>query len=137
MNLHFPLPKIRTIGDELTLSLAKNLHFSFLPSHFPSLPSRRGHHGGAEIARAVRRVRRVHHIGSTVRSNPPLLTKLNFFFCFLRQCLGVNFLDTETINVAAKTSRGRVRRGEVTSQEMTLATACLKRIISHSCPPAR
>ena len=48
MNLHFPLPKIRTIGDELTLSLAKK-HFSFLPSHFPSLPSRRGHHGGAEI----------------------------------------------------------------------------------------
>ena len=27
-------------GDELTLSLAKNSHFSFLPSHFPSLPSR-------------------------------------------------------------------------------------------------
>ena len=50
MNLHFPLPKIdRTIGDELTLSLAKNSHFSFLPSHFPSLPSRRDHHGGAEI----------------------------------------------------------------------------------------
>ena len=49
MNLHFPLPKIRTIGDELTLSLAKTSHFSFLPSHFPSLPSRRGHHGGAEI----------------------------------------------------------------------------------------
>ena len=48
-NLHFPLPKNRTIGDELTLSLAKNSHFSFLPSHFPSLPSRRGHHGGAEI----------------------------------------------------------------------------------------
>ena len=43
MNLHFPLPKIRTIGDELTLSLAKNSHFSFLPSHFPFLPSRRGH----------------------------------------------------------------------------------------------
>ena len=42
MNLRFPLPKIRTIGDELTLSLAKNSHFSFLPSHFPSLPSRRG-----------------------------------------------------------------------------------------------
>ena len=43
MNLHFPLPKIRTIGDELTLSLAQNSHFSFLPSHFPyaSLPSRR------------------------------------------------------------------------------------------------
>ena len=50
MNLHFPLPKIRTIGDELTLSLAKNSHFSFLPSHFPSLPSRRGHHCGAEIS---------------------------------------------------------------------------------------
>ena len=49
MNLHFPLPKHRTIGDELTLSLAKNSHFSFLPSRFPSLPSRRGHHGGAEI----------------------------------------------------------------------------------------
>ena len=49
MNLHFPLPKTRTIGDELTLSLAKNSHFSFLPSHFPSLPSRRGHHCGAEI----------------------------------------------------------------------------------------
>ena len=42
MNSHCPLPKIRTIGDELTLSLAKNSHFSFLPSHFPSLPSRRG-----------------------------------------------------------------------------------------------
>ena len=55
------------IGDEFTLSLAKNLHnwrwaytfpcqkfaknshFSFLPSHFPSLRSRRGHHIGAEI----------------------------------------------------------------------------------------
>ena len=49
MNLHFPWPKIRTIGDELTLSLAKNSHFSFLPSHFPSLPSRIGHHGGVEI----------------------------------------------------------------------------------------
>ena len=51
MNLHFPLPKIRTIGDELTLSLAKNSHFSFLPSHFPCLPSRKGHryHCGAEI----------------------------------------------------------------------------------------
>ena len=36
MNLHFPLPKILTIGDELTLSLAKNSHFSFLPSHFQS-----------------------------------------------------------------------------------------------------
>ena len=49
MNLHTPLPKIRTIGDELTPFLAKNFHFSFLPSHFPSLPSRRGHHCGAEI----------------------------------------------------------------------------------------
>ena len=51
MKLHFPLPKIRTIGDEFTLSLAKSSHFSFLPSHFPSLPlnSRRGHHCGAEI----------------------------------------------------------------------------------------
>ena len=49
MNLHFHLPKIRTIGDELTLSLAKNSHFSFLPSHFPSPPSRRGHHCVAEI----------------------------------------------------------------------------------------
>ena len=37
-----PSLKIRTIGDELTLSLAKNSHFSFLPS-------RRGHHCGAEI----------------------------------------------------------------------------------------
>ena len=27
MNSHFHLPKIRTIGDELTLSLAKNSHF--------------------------------------------------------------------------------------------------------------
>ena len=49
MNSHFPLPKIRTVGDELTLSLAKNSHFSFLPSHFPSLPSLRVHHCGAEI----------------------------------------------------------------------------------------
>ena len=46
-----PLPKIRTIGDALalTLSFAKNSHFSLLPSHSPSLPSRRGHHCGAEI----------------------------------------------------------------------------------------
>ena len=49
MNLHVPFAKIRTIGDELTLSLAKTSHFSFLPSHFPSLPSLRGHHCGAEI----------------------------------------------------------------------------------------
>ena len=40
-NHTFPCQKF-TIGDELTLSLAKNSHFSFLPSHFPSLPSRRG-----------------------------------------------------------------------------------------------
>ena len=31
-SLHFLLPKIRTIGDEFTLSLAKYSHFSFLPS---------------------------------------------------------------------------------------------------------
>ena len=37
MSLHLPLPKIRTIGDEFTLSLAKNSHFSFVPSHFPTL----------------------------------------------------------------------------------------------------
>ena len=37
--IHFPLPKFRTIGDEFTLSLAKNSHFSFLRSDFPSLPS--------------------------------------------------------------------------------------------------
>ena len=43
MNLHIPLPKIRTIGDELTLSLAKNSHFSFLPS-------RRGHHCALKFA---------------------------------------------------------------------------------------
>ena len=53
MNLHFPLPKIRTIGNELTLSLAKNSHFSFLPSHFPSLPSRTGHHCGAKTSQWV------------------------------------------------------------------------------------
>ena len=53
MNLHFPVAKIRTIGDEFTLSLAKNSHFSFLPSHFPSLTSRRGHHCGAEIRNEV------------------------------------------------------------------------------------
>ena len=29
MNLHFSLPNICTIGDELTLSLAKNSHFRF------------------------------------------------------------------------------------------------------------
>ena len=49
MNSPFHLPKFRTIGDELALSLAKNSHFSFLPSHFLSLPSRRGHHCGAEF----------------------------------------------------------------------------------------
>ena len=30
MSLHFPLTKIHTIGDEFTLGLAKNWHFSFL-----------------------------------------------------------------------------------------------------------
>ena len=49
MNLYLTLPKLRTIGDELTFSLAKKAHFLFLPSHFPSLHSRRGHHCGAEI----------------------------------------------------------------------------------------
>ena len=49
LNLHLPLPKIRTIGDEFTFSLAKNSQFSFLPSHFPSLPSRIGQHCGDEI----------------------------------------------------------------------------------------
>ena len=43
----FPCQKF-AIGNELTLSLAKDSHFSFLPSHFPSLPSRRGYHCGAE-----------------------------------------------------------------------------------------
>ena len=37
MNLHFPLP-IRTIGDELTLSLAKNSHFSFSLFTLPVSP---------------------------------------------------------------------------------------------------
>ena len=49
MSLHLHLPKIRTNGDEFTLSLAKNSHFLFLPSHFPSLLSLNGHHCGAEI----------------------------------------------------------------------------------------
>ena len=48
INSHSPLPKIRNWRSELTLSLAKNSHFSFLPSHFSSLPSRRGYHCGAE-----------------------------------------------------------------------------------------
>ena len=39
MRLHFPLLKIRTIGDEFTLSLVENSHLSFLPLHFPCLPS--------------------------------------------------------------------------------------------------
>ena len=47
-NFHVPFAK-NSHGDEFTLSLAKNSHFSFLPSHFPSLPSLRGHHCGAEI----------------------------------------------------------------------------------------
>ena len=31
------------IGDKFALSLAKNSHLSFPPSHFPPVPSRRGH----------------------------------------------------------------------------------------------
>ena len=51
MNLHLTLPKSRTIGDELTLSLAKNSHLFDSPFTLPVSPgpSRRGHHGGAEI----------------------------------------------------------------------------------------
>ena len=93
MNSHFPLPKIRTIGDELTLSLAKNSHFSFLPSHFPSLPSRRGHHGGAEIRNEFTLShfsflpshfpslpsRRGHHGGAEIRNEFTLSIAKNFF----------------------------------------------------------
>ena len=45
MSLHFPLPKIRTNGDDFTLSLAKNSHFSF-PPHTSRLSL---HSCGAEI----------------------------------------------------------------------------------------
>ena len=45
MSLHFPLPKLRTIGDEITRSLAKSSHFSF-PLHSSRLSL---HHCGAEI----------------------------------------------------------------------------------------
>ena len=38
MNLHFPFAKIRTIGDEFTLSLAKDSHFSFIPFTLPVSP---------------------------------------------------------------------------------------------------
>ena len=38
MSYTFPCQKF-ALGGEFTLSLAKNSHFSFLPSHFPSLPS--------------------------------------------------------------------------------------------------
>ena len=69
MNLHFPLPKIRTIGDELTISLAKNSHFSFLPSHFPSLPSRRG----PEVT-----------IGAEIRNGFTLSIAKNCFALFVR-----------------------------------------------------
>ena len=43
MNLHFPCQKFAQLAMSLHFPLAKNSHFSFLPSHFPSLPSRRGH----------------------------------------------------------------------------------------------
>ena len=69
MSLHFPLPKICTIGDEFTLSLAKHSHFSFLPSHFPSLPSRIGHHCGAEIRNELTR--------SVAKKFCPLLFRLS------------------------------------------------------------
>ena len=50
-----------------------------------------------------------------VRSNPPLLAKLIFFFCFHRQCLAVHFLDKEIINVTLhsrhKPRQGSTRRG--------------------------
>ena len=49
MNSHFPLPKIRTIGHWAYTFPCQISHFSFLPSHFPSLPSRRSHHCGADI----------------------------------------------------------------------------------------
>ena len=67
MTLHFPLPKIRTfrfsihtsrlsLHGEVTMvalkfAIVHTFHCQnfFLQSHFPSLPSRRGHHGGAEI----------------------------------------------------------------------------------------
>ena len=38
MNLHFPLPKIRTIGDELTLSLAKKIALFVSPFSLPVSP---------------------------------------------------------------------------------------------------
>ena len=37
------------MGDDFTLSLAKNSHFSFLPLHFPVSPFLDGHHCGSEI----------------------------------------------------------------------------------------
>ena len=38
MNSHFPLPKIRTIGDELTLSLAKKFALFVSPFTLPVSP---------------------------------------------------------------------------------------------------
>ena len=38
MNLHFPMPKIHTIGDELTLSLAKNFALFVSPFTLPVSP---------------------------------------------------------------------------------------------------
>ena len=37
MSLHFPLPKLRTIGNEITRSLANGSHFSF-PFTLPVSP---------------------------------------------------------------------------------------------------
>ena len=49
MSLHFPLPKLRTIGNEITRSLAKSSHFSF-PLHTSRLSL---HHCGAEIRNEI------------------------------------------------------------------------------------
>ena len=53
MNLHFPFAKNwhnwRWAYTFPCQKFAKNSHFLFLPSHFPSLPSRRGHYIGDEI----------------------------------------------------------------------------------------
>ena len=48
MSLHFPLPKIRAIGKEFTLSLAENSHFFVSPFTLPVSPFFNGHHCGAE-----------------------------------------------------------------------------------------
>ena len=56
--------------------------FKLLLSHpFPSLSTLGSYliHPNPPFPLCPLLLRRVHHIGSTVRSNPPLLTKLNFF----------------------------------------------------------